>query len=327
MNNTRSWSISSELIVQEAQKMWFKVSIISVPKNLFSIEWNWKKIFFKNIDGGQNSSYAFKVTKSKDYTYFLLEKDNIRIPKTKYIWRSWIDKAADIIKWMDYPIITKPVDGTHWDWVAVDIDNLRELKDSLEYSFRTWTKKVIIQEQIKWSDHRIVVVWWKMVAAANRIPPFIIWDWKSKVKDLIHNENKNPLRWKWDHNAPLSPIKVDDEAKGTLLEQWYSLTDILEKWKKIFVRKNWNLSTWWISIDVTDKVHPSVKKTCEDAAKCLTLWVAWIDFITTDISKSIEETKWAIIEINHTPWLRMHHFPSEWKSRNVAREILNLTFN
>jgi hypothetical protein len=38
MNNTRNWSISSELMVIEAQKMGFKVNISSVPKNLFSIE-------------------------------------------------------------------------------------------------------------------------------------------------------------------------------------------------------------------------------------------------------------------------------------------------
>lgn len=325
-SNSRNWSISSELIVTEAEKMWLKVDIVDIPKNLFEISNNDKTIKFKNIDCWLNSSYAFRVAKFKDTTYYLLEREWIRVPKTKYLVRKNKDKYMEFLKDLEFPVVTKPVDWSHWDWVAVNINNYEELKEALNYSFWKDTSKVIIQEQIPWVDHRVVIVWWKMVAAALRVPPFIIWDGEKTIKELIDIENKNPLRWE-NHNAPLSQIKVDEEAIDTLKEQWYEIESIVEKEKKVNIRKNANLSTWWISIDLTDKVHPSVQKTCEEAAKTLTLWIAWVDFVTTDISKDIKETKWAIIEVNHTPWLRMHHYPSQGKPRNIANSILKLLFN
>lgn len=325
--NTRKWSISSELIVWEALKLWFKVDIIDEVRDLFTIEWNWIKRHFKNVDWWLNTSYAFRVTKFKDYTYLLLEHYNIRVPKTRYLIRKNKDNYLKYLKDLHFPVVTKPVDWTHWDWVAVNIDNYSELKKALDYSFWENTSKVIIQEQIPWVDHRIVTVWWKLVAAALRIPPFVIWDWKKTIKELIDIENENPLRWKWDHNTPMSQIKVDEEAIDTLKEQWVNLETILENWRKVSIRKNANLSTGWLSIDVTDKVHPSVKELVEKTSDALTIWLAWVDYITTDISKGVEETRGAIIEVNHTPGLRMHHFPSEWKSRNIAKEIIKSLFN
>lgn len=125
--NTRNWSISAELLVIEAEKMWFKVNIIDVPKNLFTIEWNWIIRHFKNVDGWLNSSYAFRVTKYKNYTYKLMDYYNVRIPKTTYLMRKNKDIYEKFLKNIKFPIVTKPVDWTHWDWVAVDIKSIEEL--------------------------------------------------------------------------------------------------------------------------------------------------------------------------------------------------------
>lgn len=326
-NNTRNWSISAELLVVEAEKLWLDVKIIDIDKNLFTIEGNWIIRHFKNVDWWLNTSYGFRVTKFKDYTYLLLDHYWIRVPKTTYINRKDKDNYREVLKDIVFPVVTKPVDWTHWDWVSIDIKSMDELKNALEYSFWTSVEKVVVQEQIQWFDHRIVVLWWKMVAASLRIQPYIIWDGEKTIKQLIDLENKNPLRWKWNHNTPLSQIKVDNESIEIIKKQWFTLNSILDKWLKVLIRKNANLSTGWLSIDVTDIVHPTVKESCEKSAKILTLWLAWIDFMSTDISKSIDETKWAIIEINHTPGLRMHHFPYEWISRNIAKEILLLSFN
>jgi cyanophycin synthetase len=100
----------------------------------------------------------------------------------------------------------------------------------------------------------------------------------------------------------------------------------VEEGKKIYVRWNANLSTWWKSIDLTDSIHPSIKEIAVLATKIVWLQVAGVDILTTDISKPLSETGWVIIEINATPGLRMHHFPSEWIPRNVAKHIVNLVF-
>ena len=160
-----------------------------------------------------------------------------------------------------------------------------------------------------------------------RIPPYVIWNSEKTIEELIEEENKNPKRWGGDdHDSIMSKIRIDKELEGAIEEKWYKLEDKLEEWKKLFVRKNCNLSTWWLSIDITNKIHPETKKMCIELAKICSLKIAWIDIICEDISKPLEEINGAIIEVNSTPWIRMHHFPSEWKSRNVAKEILELVF-
>jgi cyanophycin synthetase len=111
-----------------------------------------------------------------------------------------------------------------------------------------------------------------------------------------------------------------------LQSQWLTLESIPLVGQQIFVRKNANLSTGWIAIDMTDDLHPEIKKMCEKATKILWLQVCWIDFLSTDISKPLAEQIWGIIEINATPGLRGHHFPFQGQPRNVAKAILDLAF-
>lgn len=76
--------------------------------------------------------------------------------------------------------------------------------------------------------------------------------------------------------------------------------------------------------DVTNIIHPQVIETVIKAAHICELQVAGIDILTSDISKSLDETNGIIIEINATPGLRMHYYPTEWIARTPAKDIVKL---
>jgi len=323
-----SWWISSELILKEAKQMALNSQVLSRENNLFLVNSDKENIIFKSVDCWLNSSFWLKIANNKELTYLLAEKNNIRVPVSKYLSRE--DYLANNYTNLniDYPVISKPIDWAHWDWVSINLKDIDELKEWLKYTFESEdVTKAVIQEQIFWEDHRIIVVNWKVEAVTKRIAPYIIGDWISSVKSLIETENKNPLRW-WgeDHDAQMSQIKIDSESISYIEEQWYKMDFILEKDKKINVRQNENLSTWWIAIDMTDEIPNEVKDEAIKIAKLVWLWFCGVDFFCKDISLPLKEGKWAIIEINATPWIRMHHFPSQWKSRNVAKKILEAIF-
>lgn len=321
-DNVKWWSISSQLIIDEAIKLWFEIDMISQEKNLFFIIWNWQKYLFKNIDCSLNSALWFKLTKDKELTYKILWED-FYTPKSVYI-SSW-DKYDVKNIWVWYPLVVKPSDTDHWDWVTVNINDEIELQKAIDFAF-LYSKKIIVQNFVVWFDHRLLVVWNKVSAVAMRKPPYIVWNGINSIKSLIEEENKNPLRWDGDHSKPLTSIKIDDELITCLSLQNYSLDSILEDKKEIFLRRNANLSTWGFSVDLTDIIHEENKKIAIEAAKKLELKVAWVDIVCSDISKPLKETSWIIIEVNNTPWLRMHHFPTIWTSRNPALDILKLKF-
>ena len=325
----QSWGISSQLIIDEAQKKWLKTTEISSENNLFSLS-NWeKKIYFKSVDCWLNSSFGLKISDNKELTYKIAEENDIRVPKSLYLNRDQIETLIDLEKDISYPVISKPIDWARGDGVAINLNSLEELKKWVEYSFQdSHVNRVVIQEQITGEDHRILVIEWKVIAVTMRIPPYIIWDGKSSISELIEEENKNPLRWEWwDHDAPMSKIRIDDECVAHIEDLGYALESTLEKWKRINVRKNANLSTWGLAIDMTSKIHPSIKEQAEEISKICGLWFCWVDFFCKDISQSLEEGEWAIIEVNATPWIRMHHFPSQGEGVNVAKILVDSLFD
>ena len=294
------WSISSSVLTEEAKKLWLEVEIISKEKNLFYIKWNWKEIMFKSTDFWVNSSVWLKISDDKELTYKILEKYNFPIAKTWYI----LPEELNNITKMDitFPVIIKPLEEWHGNWVMMDIINLTELKQKLMQSFDIYNK-MIIQSQIKWEEYRVLILDWNVIIAINRANPTIVGNWINTIKDLITIENKtNILRWEW-YKSPLSYIKVDNELYDYIEKQWMNVETIPKKWECLMLRWNSNVWTGWTIIDVTNKINKETKEICILAVKSLGLEFAGIDIITTDITKPLHQTWWIILEINPTPWI------------------------
>jgi len=320
-------SISSKIIAQEAENMWYTVNIIFDDSDIFTVKKNWQKRLFKNIDCWANNSLWVKFANYKSLTYLMLWKHWIKIPKS-IIAKKWEQKKKIMRSiqeiWLSFPLVVKPSKWAHWDWVSVNITNEKDLNKAIDRALKFY-HHIVIQEFLVGEDHRLIVIDYKFVAAMKRIPAHIIGNGIQSIQDLITQENKNPLRGKW-HSSSLTKIKIDKELKSYLSNQWFTLESIPGKNKMISIRKNANLSTWWISMDITDDIHPEIIKMVEKASKILWLKICWIDYLSNNINKPLSYQKWWIIEVNHTPWLRWHHFPTIGKPRNVAKAILQLAF-
>src|SRR5690554_422767 len=64
----------------------------------------------------------------------------------------------------------------------------------------------------------------------------------------------------------------------------------------------------------------------ERISKIIDLDICGIDIMTTDISKPLEETGGAVLEVNAGPGFRMHLAPSEGLPRNVAADVIDMLF-
>ncbi|MFZ2151222.1 MAG: hypothetical protein WAZ12_02555 [Candidatus Absconditicoccaceae bacterium] len=314
--------ISARIMCDEARKMGFKVKTISEDLNMFEIKNGKKTVLFKSIDCGINSSLGMRFARYKKLTYFMLEQYGIKVPKSIIV-ESNIG-ISDKLKeaGLKFPLVVKPSVGEHGDGVSVNLKNLKEIGTAIKFALK-YDNKVLVQEFFKGGDFRIIIIGHKFVAAMNRVPAYIIGDGKNSIKEILKKENNNPLRGE-GHEKNISKILVDKELKRYIANQGFDLSYILPKGKKIFVRKNANLSTGGTSIDVSNKIHPEIIKMCEMASKVLQLNVCGVDYLSEDITKPLKQQKGGIIEVNHTPGLRGHHFPFEGKSNNVAKEILKL---
>lgn len=53
--------------------------------------------------------------------------------------------------------------------------------------------------------------------------------------------------------------------------------------------------------DMTQQLHPDIRKVCEDISRLFGLNICGIDIMTSDITRAIHETNGVIIEVNSTP--------------------------
>jgi cyanophycin synthetase len=312
-------TISSQIVVDEAKKLWYTVEVIDKEKNLFYIS-NWTKtILFKNIDAWLNSSLWLKLAEDKELTWKVLERYGVSVPETVYV-----DALEYCQTHTSFPCVVKPIDGSKWTDVNVNIMDQSELQRVLEKLLPIYWR-VIVQDMITGDDHRLLMIWDQLVSATLRKSPYVIGDWTLTIKQLIEKENTLDLRWKW-HTKPLTEIPIDEITKWVVEKAWYSLDSIPKEWISVFVRWNCNLSTWWTSEDVTKRIPPETIEQCRVVMKELNLWMAGIDVVSDDIGIPLNK-QWAIIEVNATPGLRMHVYPSVWESINVGKVILERIFN
>ena len=272
--------------------------------------------------GANTSCISTDIASDKMLTKELLIQQNIPVADGAKIYN-----AISLLKEgerIGYPLVIKPRFGSKGNGVALNLKSDKELIKAYNY-LKDIHNELMIERYIEGNDYRVCVVNYNVVAVSLRIPPFIIGDGKNNIKNLIRMLNSDSKRG-YDHEKPLTKIKIDESLLKFLEKQNMNLLTIPEKGEKIKLRENANLSTGGIAIDCTDKISEENKKICIRAAQTIGLDICGIDIKTTDIEKSLHENG-VIMEINAAPGIRMHHYPTEGKVRDVGEAILKLQYN
>src|SRR5690606_7055182 len=126
-------------------------------------------------------------------------------------------------------------------------------------------------------DHRLLVVGGRLVAAARRIPASVLGDGRRSVRELVDLANRDSRRGLRFNNL-LVRLSLDGGATERLREQGLDETSVPPAGRRVFLCKTANISTGGTSEDVTDRVHPDVRRMAELAAQAVGLQVAGIDF-------------------------------------------------
>jgi len=268
----------------------------------------------------QTSAIAVELAQDKDETKDRLERNGIPVPKGKVVYTlKEATKAADEI---GRPVVVKPVNGRQGYAVSLEVETAEEMKVAFQAA-KEFSSAILIEEMLAGRNYRVVIVGGRMVAASERLLPHVVGDGVSAIRDLIATENRNPLRGD-GHEKPLTKIKVDSDVLTHLQHAGMSLDTIPKRGEHVTLSNRSNLSTGATAQDVTDKVHPSIARMCERAARLIGLDVCGVDLVIPDIAE--EMTSGGVIEINASPGLRMHHYPSAGVPRDVGQAVVDAIF-
>lgn len=312
---------STGSIVQEAQNRkipWIRLNRYSLCQLGYGA--NQKRI--QATVTSESSSIGVELACDKEDTKHLLEEAECAVPKGDIVRTE--RGLKDAIDYIGYPIVIKPINGNHGRGITININNWEDAVTGLEAAKKI-SRSVIVEKYITGDDYRLLVIDHKLVAAALRTPAHVVGDGKSTIQELVDVINSDPRRG-YGHEKVLTMIKIDAMSEGLLKAAGYTLETVLPEGEVFNLKDTANLSTGGTATDVTDIVHPDNIFMAERVSRVIGLDICGIDVMTSDISKPLEATGGAILEVNAGPGFRMHLAPTNGLPRNVAAPVIDMLF-
>jgi cyanophycin synthetase len=312
---------STNAIIQEAESRgipWIRLN----KHSLCQLGYGANQKHIQATVTSQTSSIAVEMAGDKEDTKLLLEKAEVPIPKGNSIQSE--EEMTQVIKEIGFPIVIKPINGNHGRGITTNINNWEEACKAL-YVAQKVSPVVLIEKHISGDDYRLLVINFKLVAAAKRTAAHIIGDGKSTVLELINKVNSDPRRG-YGHENVLTQIEVNSITLDRLRQKNKTINSILSEGECLQLTDTGNLSTGGTAEDVTDIVHPSNIFLAERIARIINLDICGIDIMTTDIGVPLSETGGAVLEVNAGPGFRMHLAPTVGLPRNVAGHVVDMLY-
>ncbi|MBP7876034.1 ATP-grasp domain-containing protein [Candidatus Woesebacteria bacterium] len=320
---------STQLLVDEAISQGYEVNI-PVDARLIVLSKNGRSAMVQAQTTEATSYIGYYATEDKGVGRALLQAAGLQIPRG-FVVRAGQSKTVwlDAFQTLTKPIVVKPTHGTQGQKVFMNIVSEVEFTEAVATCFDQAVGEgpgVVIEEQFAGQEYRVIATKSEALAVMYRMPANVVGDGVHTIQELIDIKNSDPRRS--DHETGvLVKIKINEVVLSYLNGQQLSLTSIIEKDRRVFLRSNSNISTGGDSIDMTDEAHSSVKELAVRAINAIPgLAYAGVDFMSTDITSEQNQQTYRIIELNKSPGFSIHEQPYQGKPRHISKALLHLLF-
>ncbi|MDY7083480.1 MAG: cyanophycin synthetase [Actinomycetota bacterium] len=270
----------------------------------------------------QTSGVGIDIAGDKQVTRRLLTEAGVPMPEGGAA--RTLENALAWLKRLGGPVVVKPRRGSQGEHVALNLCT----PEQVEAAFRAAGEDVIVERQLDGRDYRVLVVAGEVVAAAERIAAHVVGDGRSTIDELVERVNADPRRGV-GHSRVLTRVTP---VPALLERQNLTARSVPAAGRRVWLADTGNLSTGATSHDVTDDVHPEVKRLCLRVAAQLGLDIAGIDLRLPGIGEPAppveagSEVRAGVIEVNAVPGLRMHLAPVRGRSRDVGDAIVRAMY-
>ena len=268
----------------------------------------------------RTSAIAETISRDKDLTKTLLQFCGVPVPEGRVV-----DSPADAweaAEEIGVPVVVKPYDGNHGRGVFTNLVERGEVEKAYAAAINEGSG-VIVERYVRGSEHRLLVVGGKLVAAARGETAAVVGDGKLTINQLIDLQIHTDPRRGAAEEFPLDEIILADNpvALHEVARQGFAPDSVPPAGREVLVVRTGNHTA-----DITDLVHPSVADTVSLAARVVGLDIAGVDLVCEDISRPLDEQRGAIVEVNAGPGLLMHIKPASGEARPVGRAIVEHLF-
>ncbi len=285
----------ARIIIDEARRRGIHARIIDAEGGFFDLTWGGRTVRCRESLSEFTSGVAMSMCDDKATTRRIVASAGVAAPEQIVAG----GEKAELQQFLKRhgAVVVKPARGEQGRGVAVGLTDLAQI-DAAIAEARRISDTVLIEEYVSGVDLRILVIDFKVVAAATRLPPRIVGDGVSSARDLIAAQSRR--REAATHGE--SRIPIDGETERCLAEASLKLSDIPAEGQQVIVRKTANLHTGGDLNDVTAELHPALAEAAVAAAVAIDIPTTGIDLIVKDAT----QPDYRFIEANERPGLANH---------------------
>ena len=282
------------IVINEARRRGIHVEVIDAEGGLFRLTHGGRTIRCRESLSELTSAVALSICDDKSVTRRVVKSAGIRVPE-QIVAGDPVKEAAFLEKFGQ--VVVKPARGEQGRGIVVGITDFDNMQKSIDGA-RQFCDRVLIEECVSGEDLRLVVIDFRLVAAAIRRPPRVVGDGHTDIRELIGYQSRRRAA----ATGGESTIPIDTDTERCLADAGLSLDTIPGDGDEVTVRGTANLHTGGTIHDVTGEIHPRLAEAAIKAARAIDIPVAGIDFIVS----SPRASDYVFIEANERPGLANH---------------------
>jgi GNAT-family acetyltransferase (TIGR03103 family) len=284
----------ARIIVDEARRRGIDVSVTDAEGGFFRLSLGGRSIHCRESLSELTSGVAVSICDDKAVTRRMVEAAGVLVPEQIEAG----DRAGlEAFLAKHRSVVVKPARGEQGRGIAVGLETIEEVEAAVEVA-RRHCDRVLVERRAEGEDLRLVIIGFRLVAAAVRRPARVTADGRSTLQELIRVQSRRRSAVTGGESA----IPLDEETERCIAAFGYRLEDVPPEGTEIQVRRTANLHTGGTIHDVTDEVHPRLVEAAIRAARAIDIPVAGIDFMV----RSPYDPDYVFIEANERPGLANH---------------------
>ena len=293
-DNYDSLNPYARIIVDEARRRGIGVDLVDPEAGYFSLTLGGRSVVCRESLSELTSAIAMSRCDDKRITRKVLAEAGLRVPDQRLAGDADADREFLA---QHERIVVKPARGEQGHGVAVNITDEEEMRAAIAAAARV-SDSVILESFAPGDDLRIVVIDYRVVAAALRKPPEITGDGRHDIRTLIEKQSRRRAA----ATGGESRIPLDEETMRCLASQQRTLDEVLPPGEVLRVRATANLHTGGTLHDVTAQLSATLRAVAERAARALQIPVVGLDLMVPDPAGA----DYVVIEANERPGLANH---------------------
>lgn len=284
----------ARIIVDEARRRGISVEVTDAEGGFFRLSYGGRSVRCREALSEFTSAVAMSICDDKRVTRRVVAAAGVEVPAQ--LAEDSAEARSDFLA-THGAVVVKPARGEQGRGVSVGLTTPDELEEAVARA-RDICAEVIVEQQFDGEDLRLVVINYRVVAAAIRRPARIVGDGRATVRDLIATQSRRRAA----ATGGESRIPLDAETERCIAAAGFGLDDVPPASREIAVRKTANLHTGGTITDVTGETHPALISAAIAAARAIDIPVTGIDLMV----KSPRKPDYTFIEANERPGLANH---------------------